>query len=114
MGATPNIEFGQAISLGFSNYFVGSGRATRSEYWWFTLFNFILACIPFVNLICLFTFIPGITLGVRRMHDTNRSGWWLLLSIVPLIGLIVIVWLCTEGSREANDFGPPRSETLDG
>ncbi len=51
--------------------------------------------------------IPSLAVGVRRLHDTDKSGWWLLLELIPLIGfIIVLVWLCTDGTRGANRFGP--------
>ena len=123
MSATPNIGFGQAISLAFSNYFTASGRATRSEYWWFSLFNCLLQlpgifmpdlALPLL-VVSLLTMIPGFMLCLRRLHDINKSGWFLLLAFIPIIGgLVLLVWFCQEGSTEANDFGPPRSETLNG
>jgi uncharacterized membrane protein YhaH (DUF805 family) len=81
-------------------YAVFSGRARRKEYWMFILFNLIIAFVlGFVegivggkgllgNLYTLAMIIPGIAVGVRRMHDTDRSGWWLLLPIVNLVFLI--------------------------
>ncbi|MEO6137596.1 MAG: DUF805 domain-containing protein [Luteimonas sp.] len=99
------------------------GRARRKEYWMYTLFNllaFFVAAIldsllgltrngffgPVYGLYALATFIPGLAVGVRRMHDTDRSGWWLLLAIIPLIGAIVLlVWCATEGTHGSNQFG---------
>jgi uncharacterized membrane protein YhaH (DUF805 family) len=53
----------------------------------------------------LVTFVPGLAVAVRRMHDTGRSGWWVLLSVVPFVGLLVLFWYCTD-SRPANRWGP--------
>jgi len=122
-GGAPNIGFGQAISLGFRNYFNFSGRATRAEFWFFRLFlgiiNFsadliegpqdiTLTLIVFATLI-----IPDLSSQVRRLHDLNKSGWWLLLHFAVCIGsLVLLVWFCTEGTRGKNDYGPPRSETI--
>jgi uncharacterized membrane protein YhaH (DUF805 family) len=65
------------------------------------------------NLFTLATFIPSLAVAVRRLHDTNRSGWWYLLIFVPLIGAIVLlVWFCTAGTPGPNDYGDdPMSET---
>lgn len=65
------------------------------------------------NLFTLATFIPSLAVGVRRLHDTNRSGWWYLLLFVPLIGAIVLlVWFCTAGTPGSNDYGDdPKSDT---
>jgi len=72
-------------------YLVIEGRARRREFWLFFLCNLVLGIIPFIGwLIGLATFIPSITVGVRRLHDTNRNGLWELLSLVPLLGLIFL------------------------
>jgi uncharacterized membrane protein YhaH (DUF805 family) len=99
------------------------GRARRKEYWMYALFNllalFVAAILdsllgltrnglfgPVYGLYALATFIPGLAVGARRLHDTDRSGWWLLLAIIPLIGAIVLlVWCATEGTRGSNQFG---------
>ena len=99
------------------------GRARRKEYWMYALFNLLALLVaaildnvlgltrngfigPVYGLYALATFIPGLAVGVRRLHDTDRSGWWLLLAIIPLIGAIVLlVWCATEGTRGSNQFG---------
>lgn len=95
-------------------YAVFSGRARRKEYWMFVLFNIIISfALGFVlglagagygggvviNLYTLAVLIPSIAVGVRRMHDTDHSGWWI---IVPIVNLI---FACTEGTQGANRFG---------
>jgi len=89
-----------AIKLGFRRYFDFSGRSTRAEYWWWTLFIFTvsLVTVDMPGLYLLFflvTFIPSLSVGVRRLHDINKSGWWLLLIllswlIIPII--VLFVW----------------------
>lgn len=97
------------------------GRANRPQYWYFVLTQFLaffilelLCVIPFVNIIAglallvlwLGLIVPGIAVAVRRLHDTNRSGWWLLLCFVPFVGAIVLlVWMCSEGTKGANKYG---------
>lgn len=97
------------------------GRANRPQYWYFVLTQFLaffilelLCVIPFVNIIAFLALlvlglgliVPGIAVSVRRLHDTNRSGWWLLLCFVPFVGSIVIlVFMCLEGTKGANKYG---------
>jgi uncharacterized membrane protein YhaH (DUF805 family) len=112
----------QAIRSGFFNYANFLGRASRSEFWWFQLFvllgevaaalvdvfgNFtILDGSPLATLFWLATLIPDLAVMARRLHDTDSSGWWLLLMLIPFIGIVVlIVWWCLEGSKGDNRFG---------
>ncbi|WP_266160814.1 DUF805 domain-containing protein [Dyella silvatica] len=93
------------------------GRARRQEYWMFTLVNIIISVVlvgifsaiklPFVaNLYSLAVLVPSIAVGVRRMHDIGKSGWWLLIALIPLIGAIwAIVLLATEGNKGSNQYG---------
>nr|WP_236263475.1 DUF805 domain-containing protein [Pantoea sp. S62] len=97
-------------------YAVFTGRARRKEYWMFTLFNILIVFLLGIfeaiigardilsNLYSLAVFIPGIAVGVRRLHDTDRSGWWLLLPVVN------IVFLALEGQAGANRFGSDPKE----
>jgi uncharacterized membrane protein YhaH (DUF805 family) len=93
------------------------GRARRSEYWWFVVANAIISIIvgfiPILNwIIALALIVPGISVSVRRLHDTGRSGWWYLLCLVPLVGTIVlIVFDCQDSQPGANAYGPnPKEE----
>jgi len=73
-------------------YTVIKGRAGRREFWIFFFINLVLGLIPGINfIVTLLTFIPGITVGVRRLHDTNRSGLWFLLGLIPFVGLIILL-----------------------
>jgi len=95
-----------------------NGRARRSEYWYFVLFNFIVSLglgmvdaftgMGFLNYVySLAVIIPGIGVGVRRLHDTGRSGWWLLVGLIPLIGWIVlIVFFVQDSNPYDNQYGP--------
>lgn len=95
------MDFMQAVSAFFSNYFNFSGRASRSEFWWAILFlfivNTIVSFIPLLGAVwTLGIFFPSIALAARRLHDINRSGWFQLLSCLFPIGTIaLIVWYCT-------------------
>ncbi|PNQ51726.1 DUF805 domain-containing protein, partial [Vibrio agarivorans] len=98
-------------------YAVFSGRARRKEYWMFILVNFIISLLlGFVDgllgtifigyIYALAVFIPGIAVAIRRLHDTGRTGWWLLIGFIPLIGLIVlIVFTVSEGDKGSNEYG---------
>ena len=93
---------------------VFSGRAHRTEYWMFFLINFLISiALTILNLdligilYTLGVLIPSISVAVRRLHDTGRSGWWLLIALIPLVGaIILIVFLALEGQAEANQYGP--------
>jgi uncharacterized membrane protein YhaH (DUF805 family) len=114
------MNFQQAIQAGFSNYFNFKSRACRSEFWYWQLFLLVGGIVaelfdfgigtqfsPLSTLFWLATVIPDLAVYVRRLHDTDRSGWWLLLLFVPLVGAIVLlVWFCTKGTNGYNRFGP--------
>jgi uncharacterized membrane protein YhaH (DUF805 family) len=111
------MNFGEAIQSGFSNYVNFSDRASRSAYWYWVLFVSIgylvswfidkVIGVPIVYvLFALAVLIPGIAVAVRRLHDLDRSGWWLLLGFIPLVGaIILLIWFCTKGTEGPNRFG---------
>ncbi len=109
----------------FKKYAVFSGRSRRKEYWYFVLFNIIVAIVLSLIDMLLGTFsstsnigllsgiyslavlIPTIALTVRRLHDIDRSGWWILINLVPFIGSIVIlIFALLDGTPGDNRFGP--------
>jgi uncharacterized membrane protein YhaH (DUF805 family) len=112
------MTFGEAVSSGLSKYATFSGRARRSEYWYFFLFNVIVSIVaaiidaaigtPALQIIVgLGLLVPGIGVGVRRLHDTDRSGWFLLIALIPIVGtIIVIVFLCQDSVPGTNAYGP--------
>jgi len=116
--------FWQAVASGFSNYVNFSGRACRSEYWFWALFVVLvdiaagiidaaLWTYAITSLVDLALFLPGLALAVRRLHDLDRSGWWFLLVFIPIVGFIIlIVWACTKGTEGPNRFGPDRLAEL--
>lgn len=128
--------FGTAIKVCFTKYFGFSGRACRSEYWWFALFcslvalaqnfaNFALVISnPYADhtglsaiqfLISLLFVFPSLAVAVRRLHDIDKSGWWYLILLIPLIGIILLlVWFCRRGTRGPNRFGNDPLNSLSG
>lgn len=99
------MTFGQSIKTCFSKYVTFSGRATRSEYWWFALFCFIICCIPVVNFLGLLLFLPSLAVGVRRMHDIGKSGLFVLLAFIPLVNLFYLYLCILESQPGANKWG---------
>ncbi len=105
------------------------GRARRKEFWFFQLFCFLfgigLLAVLFLvgmkpeaaegvlNVLGIALLLPSLAVMVRRLHDTDRSGWWALLCLVPLLGgLVLLIFACLEGTRGSNRFGPdPKAET---
>ncbi len=105
-------------------YAVFSGRARRKEYWMFFLFNLIIGFVlsfieslagiaaesgmsVLTTLYSLAVLIPSIAVSVRRLHDTNRSGWWLFIALVPIIGAIVLlVFMVQDSQPDENQYGP--------
>ena len=114
------LNFFDAIKICFKKYLVVEGRASRSEYWWFILFGilFDVACelidyslgykygeFGLFFFISLITLIPSVTVAIRRLHDVNKSGWWVLLPFT-IIGLIpLFIWNVSKGTEGKNRFG---------
>jgi|TARA_B110000881_G_C18280986_1_gene367446 uncharacterized membrane protein YhaH (DUF805 family) len=118
------MDFQTSIKICFNKFAVFSGRASRSEFWFFVLFGFlggIIAAIidvmilgyPFeengpINLIfSVALIVPSISVAARRLHDINKSGWWQLLWVTIIGGILLIIWHATEGENKKNKFGPP-------
>ena len=105
----------ESIQTCYKRFFDFSGRASKSEFWWFQLYAIIIYVLVFVfqgdlvlvlSIIAIANIIPVYASGVRRLHDTNKSGWFILISIIPIIGLIVIFLLIADGTKGKNRFGP--------
>jgi uncharacterized membrane protein YhaH (DUF805 family) len=118
------MNFLQAVQTCLTKYATFSGRARRSEYWYFVLFSILAGIVassldsalfgintedpqPFSSILSLALLLPSLAASVRRLHDTDRSGWWWWLWLVPLIGwIILLVWFATKGTSGPNRFGP--------
>ena len=116
------MTFTDAIRTCFQNYATFSGRAARPEFWWFVLFlllaNLVLGTLDsmlffgdmqlLTPLFSLATLLPALAVSVRRLHDLDRTGWWLLLYLIPLIGILVLLYFYVQrGDQGTNRFGPP-------
>jgi uncharacterized membrane protein YhaH (DUF805 family) len=99
-------------------YAVFDGRATRPQYWWFALINTVISvvlrfAIPGAGAIIselygLAVLLPSLGVAIRRLHDTNRTGWWMLVVLIPFVGWIwLIVLLARAGDPGPNQYGPP-------
>ena len=128
------MNFVDAVRSGFNNYANFSGRALRYEYWWWVVFVWIAGAVaniidsalgwrvyettaygiqqgtgPIAAIVGLALIIPGLAVAVRRLHDTDRSGWWLLIVIIPIIGwLILLYFMVISGTPGPNKYGPSR------
>ena len=118
------MSFTESVGTCFSKYVVATGRASRSEYWWFQLFLVIIQFTTIFSDTLLFTdlvvedgispintiaslamFLPSTCAYIRRLHDVNRSGWWMLIALT-CVGIIpLIIWVCSKGTDGPNDFG---------
>jgi uncharacterized membrane protein YhaH (DUF805 family) len=111
--------FQEAVKSGFDHYTKFDGRASRPMYWWWVLFAIIAAVVanivdaiigaPILSVIVgLGLLLPGLSVAIRRLHDTNRTGWWILIGLIPLIGFIILlVFYVQEGDAGDNQYGPP-------
>ena len=110
------MSFSESVRTCFNKYADFNGRARRSEYWYFSLFQTVLDIIlgkifpnagPVYYLISLALFIPGLSVGVRRLHDIGRSGWYCLISLIPVVGwILIIVWMVQDSQQGTNQYGP--------
>ena len=123
------VSLAGAIVLGFQRYFDFSGRSSRSEYWWWALFVTIAGVVlTYADILIgtysadtesglrasifgLVTLIPGIAVGVRRLHDINKTGWWILFAVlffwlllIPI--LLLLYWATRPGDQGDNKYGP--------
>lgn len=108
----------------WKKYAVFEGRARRKEYWMFTLVNLVVSLVLYLAdlfvtmgllsvLYSLAILVPSIAVTIRRLHDTNRSGWWFLLGFVPIANIVLIVFLCIDSDPGTNQYGPnPKLDVL--
>jgi uncharacterized membrane protein YhaH (DUF805 family) len=106
------------------NYVGFEGRARRKEYWYFALFNVVILIVLSLigraigtnilyTIYALAVFLPGLAVAARRLHDTDKSGWWILIGLIPIIGAIVLlVFLLSDSTPGANQYGPSPKEAV--
>lgn len=103
------------LTVNYANF---NGRASRSEYWWFALFYVIVAVVLGIvdamlgmqilgTIFGLAVLIPSLAVGVRRLHDVGRSGWWILIAFTVIGVLLLIYWYVQPSDPAANEYGPP-------
>ena len=113
------MSFVESIQTVLGKYCDFNGRARRSEYWWFTLAYSVLSGVLsgfaqnstifgiISGIVSLALLLPSLGVSVRRLHDIGKSGWWLLLALIPVIGaIILIVWDCKDSEPGDNQYGP--------
>ena len=105
------MNFVDAIKTCLSKYATFQGQASRSEFWWFFLFQILVSLAAlmvserFGNLVNLALLLPALAVGTRRLHDIGRSGWWQLLMLTG-IGILVLLYWWVQPSRSGNDYAP--------
>lgn len=117
------VSFGDAVKRALTvNYCNFEGRSSRSEFWWFYLFNVIISTVfqfllgmtdnsnvimILFSLVGLAMLLPGLGLAVRRLHDIGKSGWWWFINFIPVVGWIIfIVWMAKNSDMVPNQYGP--------
>lgn len=116
----------ESISTCLKKYVTFGGRASRSEYWFFFLFTLIISSIvtsmvesgvlptAVYYAFSIALFLPGLAVTVRRLHDKGKSGFWIFIIVIPLIGaILLIIWLATKGDEETNKYGAPENKAIE-
>ena len=112
------MSFADSVKGCMQKSFTMQGRASRSEYWFFVLFNLLLSmgslfAHPMIGMLTLVTLPASICVMVRRLHDLGKSGWWWLIAFIPLIGgLILLFWVVSEGEDGPNYYGEVPTNTI--
>lgn len=106
------MSFVQAVQVCLRKYVDFSGRAVRSEFWWFALFQLIVMIVASMlgetvyAVVALALVLPSLAVGARRLHDIGKSGWFLLLHLLPIIGILVLIFFWVQPSQtESNEYG---------
>jgi uncharacterized membrane protein YhaH (DUF805 family) len=106
------VNFPTAITTCFSKFATFSGRATRSEFWWFYLFTLLLSWFAqmavgagVAGVVSLALFLPLLAATVRRLHDIGRTGGWILIAFTVIGIIVLIVWYATDSEKAANQYG---------
>lgn len=119
------MSFPDAVKICLNKYATFNGRARRSEYWWFALFTVLVSIVASIldailgtgyggsstsgvinTIASLALLLPGIAVGIRRLHDTSRVGWWILIGLIPIVGWIILIVFYVQDSHPDNQYGP--------
>jgi len=116
--------FAEAVQSCFKQYVGFTGRARRSEYWWFALFGLIVGTVANLidtvlgtmsedtnvgvlgTIVSLALLLPSLAVAIRRLHDTSRTGWWILIGLIPIVGWIILIVFYVQDSHPDNKYGP--------
>jgi uncharacterized membrane protein YhaH (DUF805 family) len=116
--------FAEAVQTCLQKYVGFSGRARRSEYWWFFLFTILVSIVAsgldnllgtmsdttnvgvIGSIASLALLLPSLAVAIRRLHDTSRSGWWILIGLIPIVGWIILIVFYVQDSHGDNQYGP--------
>jgi uncharacterized membrane protein YhaH (DUF805 family) len=116
------MSFSEAVKSGFDHYTKFDGRASRPAFWWWFLFSVLVAIAANILdaiigtvilsiVVALGLLLPNLSVSIRRLHDTDRTGWWILIGLIPIIGFIVLlVFYLQKSDPGENGYGPPMGE----
>jgi uncharacterized membrane protein YhaH (DUF805 family) len=117
------MTFSEAVKSGFDHYVKFDGRASRPAYWWWFLFAILVAIAASIidaaigsfgvisGIAGLALLLPGLSVAIRRLHDTDHSGWWVLIGLIPIVGFIVLlIFYLRQSDPGENRYGPPPAE----
>lgn len=112
------MRFQEAIKICLNKYIDFDGRASRAEYWYFFFFMLLaVTAAQFVGdnisaVVAIGLALPHISVEIRRLHDINKSGWWIILKLIPIANLLLLYWLIIRGDSKINTFGSPSNDPL--
>jgi uncharacterized membrane protein YhaH (DUF805 family) len=117
------VTFAEAVRSGFDHYVKFDGRASRPAFWWWFLFGILVGiCASIIDAIigsfgvvsglaALALLLPNLSVAIRRLHDTDHTGWWVLIGLIPIIGFIVLlIFYLRQSDPGENRYGPPPAE----
>jgi uncharacterized membrane protein YhaH (DUF805 family) len=121
------VTFAEAVRSGFDHYVKFDGRASRPAFWWWFLFGVLVGIGASIidaiigsfgvasGLAALALLLPNLSVAIRRLHDTDHTGWWVLIGLIPIIGFIVLlIFYLRQSDPGENQYGPPPAEGVPG
>ena len=104
------MTFTESVQTCFKKYADFTGRATKSEFWWWVLFALLISMaaqtlgdIP-ASIVSLAILLPYLAVTARRLHDIGKSGWWQLVGIIPIVGWLIMIYWCVQNSKQDNSY----------